>query len=76
MLLLERLLRNWDTLVVLELIPCIRDTQDLQPLPHKFLLVRDTDETEKLLIGFYVQWTINTCKMPCSIVLIKTEMIA
>ena len=43
MLLLERLLRNRDTLVVLELIPCIRDNLDLEPLPQELLLVMDTN---------------------------------
>ena len=43
MLLPERLFRNRDTLVVLELIPCIMDNQDLEPLPQELLLVRDTE---------------------------------
>ena len=75
MLLLECLLCNRDTSVVLQPIRCIRDTQDIQPLPHKLLLVRDTDDPEKLLIGFYVHWSTNKYKLPCSVVLIKTKMV-
>ena len=43
MLLPECLLYDRDTLVVLELIPCIRDNQDLEPLPQELLLVMDTN---------------------------------
>ena len=59
MLLLEPILRDWSSssLAVLKPIYRFRYTKDLEPLPRKLLSVRDTDETEDLLICFDVQWS-------------------